>query len=302
VPLDRFFALHNEVDVALDAFPYAGGTTTFHSLWMGVPVVTLEGAAPVARSGTSILSVLGLPELIAKSEDEYVDIAVSLAEDRERLARLRAELRQRLERSPLMDAERFARDLEAAYRGMWERWCEEQEQLQRTLRLHIGGWQAMPGWKILNVQAGPGVDYVGDCSDLSRFADGSVDEIYASHVLEHLGYIEKLPRALAEFHRVLKPGAAARISVPDFETLCRMFVDPRYSAEQRLHIMRMAFGGQVDADDFHHVGLSFDILRDFLRASGFSRVERVASFGLFEDTSMFRFAGVPISLNVVAYK
>ncbi|OGA55760.1 MAG: hypothetical protein A3G81_19560 [Betaproteobacteria bacterium RIFCSPLOWO2_12_FULL_65_14] len=302
VPLEEFFRLHNEVDINLDSFPYTGGTTTFHSLWMGVPVVTLKGTTPVSRGGTSVLSVLGLEELIGESEGDYVNIAVALAADRDRLARWRQELRERLERSPLMDGERFTRDLEAKYREMWDRWLEEEERSQQTLRLHVGGWQFMPGWKILNVQPGPGVDYVGDCSDLGQFADGSVDEIYASHVLEHLGYLEKLPRALAEFRRVLKPGGAARISVPDFEILCRMFIDPRYSAEQRIHIMRMAFGGQVDADDFHHVGLSFEILRDFLQSAGFSRVERVAEFGLFEDTSLFKFAGVPISLNVIAYK
>lgn len=84
------------------------------------------------------------------------------------------------------------------------------------MRLHIGGTEVKAGWKILNVQPGPGVDYIGDCSDLSQIADGSVDEIYASHVLEHLGYVEKLPRAHTEFHRVLKkgeaPGSAFRIS------------------------------------------------------------------------------------------
>lgn len=302
VPLEEFFQLHNAVDINLDSFPYTGGTTTFHSLWMGVPVVTLRGATPVSRGGTSVLSVLGLPELIAESEDDYVSIAVALADDRKRLERWRAELRKRLECSPLMDAEGFTRDLEAKYGEMWKRWCEERERSQRTLRLHIGGWQMMPGWKILNIQPGPGVDYVGDCTDLSQFADGSIEEIYASHVLEHLGYGEKLPHALGEFNRVLKPGGMARISAPDFEILCRMFVDPRYSAEQRMHVMRMAFGGQVDADDFHHVGLSFEILSDFLKRAGFSRVERVAEFGLFEDTSMLRFAGVPISLNLIAYK
>ncbi len=83
------------------------------------------------------------------------------------------------------------------------------------LRLHIGGKDVKPGWKILNVQPGPGVDYVGTCTDLSAFGDRSVAEIYASHVLEHLSYTEELPRALKEFHRVLVPGARLRVAVPD---------------------------------------------------------------------------------------
>jgi predicted SAM-dependent methyltransferase len=169
------------------------------------------------------------------------------------------------------------------------------------LRLHIGGEEAKPGWKIFNVQPGPDVDYTGDCSDLSAFADASVDDIYASHVLEHLGYQEKLPRALAEFHRVLKQGGRARISVPDFEILCRLFVDAR-QMNDRIMIMRMAFGGQLDAYDFHYVGLSFDILEGLLGSAGFSRVERVSEFGFFSDTSSIRMLGMPISLNVVVYK
>ena len=170
------------------------------------------------------------------------------------------------------------------------------------LRLHIGGEEPKPGWKILNVQPGPGVDYVADCTDLSAFADGSVDDIYASHVLEHLGYQQKLPRALAEFHRVLKKGGRARISVPDFEILCRLFLEARQSLPDRILIMRMAFGGQLDPYDFHYIGLSFDILCELLRNAGFSSVERIGEFGLFNDTSVTRILGTPVSLNVLAYK
>jgi predicted O-linked N-acetylglucosamine transferase (SPINDLY family) len=91
---------------------------------MGVPVITLAGRTHVARVGTSQLSNLGLPELIARSPDDYVRIAVQLAGDPERLQTLRQGLRQRMAASPLMDAARFTRHLEAAYRQMWKRWCE----------------------------------------------------------------------------------------------------------------------------------------------------------------------------------
>jgi predicted SAM-dependent methyltransferase len=129
-----------------------------------------------------------------------------------------------------------------------------------------------------------------------------VDDIYASHVLEHLGYQEKLPRALAEFHRVLKKGGRARISVPDFEILCRLFLEARQSLPERILIMRMAFGGQLDPYDFHYVGLSFDILGELLGNAGFSRIERVSEFGLFSDTSSARILGTLVSLNVLLYK
>lgn len=171
-----------------------------------------------------------------------------------------------------------------------------------ALRLHLGGEEARAGWKILNVNAGPGVDYVGDCADLARFADESVDDIYASHVLEHLGYAEKLPRALREWFRVLRKGGRARISVPDLDVLCRLFLEAAGRTPDRILVMRMMFGGQLDPHDFHYVGLSFDILASLLGDAGFSRVERVSEFGLFDDTSAARMFGTLVSLNVVAYK
>jgi predicted SAM-dependent methyltransferase len=173
---------------------------------------------------------------------------------------------------------------------------------EEPLRLHIGGEEAKAGWKIFNVKPGRDVDYTGDCADLSAFEDASVDDIYASHVLEHLGYQERLPRALAEFHRVLKNGGRARISVPDFEILCKLFLEARQRLPERIMIMRMAFGGQLDPDDFHYVGLSFDILGELLGNAGFSRIERVSEFGLFSDTSSARILDTLVSLNVVVYK
>ncbi len=110
-------------DIALDTFPYNGGTTTANALWMGLPVITLAGASPIGRQGVSFLSNLGLPELIAKTPEQYVTIAVELAKDLDRLADLRSGMRNRMRTSPLMDGPRFARVLEAAYRQMWKTWC-----------------------------------------------------------------------------------------------------------------------------------------------------------------------------------
>ena len=112
---------YNQIDIGLDPFPYNGTTTTCDALWMGVPVITLAGRSHVGRVGVSQLTNIGLPELIGHNEDDYVDIAVALANALPRLAALRSGLRERLRASPLMDAPRFTRNLEAAYREMFKR-------------------------------------------------------------------------------------------------------------------------------------------------------------------------------------
>jgi predicted O-linked N-acetylglucosamine transferase (SPINDLY family) len=114
---------YQEIDIALDTFPYSGGLTTCEALWMGVPVVTWPGKTFAGRHSLSHLSNVGLTETIARTPAEYVEIAAGLAHDLPRLARLRAELRPRMAASPLCDGPRFARNLEAALRAVWRRWC-----------------------------------------------------------------------------------------------------------------------------------------------------------------------------------
>ncbi|MGD1277005.1 MAG: tetratricopeptide repeat protein [Tepidisphaeraceae bacterium] len=123
-PTAAYFEQYRRIDIALDPFPFCGGTTTCDALWMGVPVVTLAGATAVGRGGVSILSNVGFGELVAQSVEQYVEIAAALAGDPRRLAELRSGLRARMQRSPLMDAGRFAKDVESAYREMWRRWCK----------------------------------------------------------------------------------------------------------------------------------------------------------------------------------
>ncbi len=126
MPAEKYFDLYRRIDIALDTFPYGGGTTTCDALWMGVPVVSLAGQTAVGRGGLSILSNVGLPELVARSPEQYVEIAAGLAGDLPRLSRLRGTLRERMARSPLMDGARFARHVEAAYRAMWRKWCAKE--------------------------------------------------------------------------------------------------------------------------------------------------------------------------------
>ena len=127
VPEPEHFAAYGRVDIALDPFPYNGTTTTCEALWMGVPVVTLRGDRHAGRVGASLLTQLGLSDLIAGSVEEYVEIAMALAGDPVRLAERRHSLRPRMAASPLCDASRFARKIEAAYRTMWKHWCQPPE-------------------------------------------------------------------------------------------------------------------------------------------------------------------------------
>ena len=171
-----------------------------------------------------------------------------------------------------------------------------------ALRIHLGGHQAKEGWTLLNAQAGPGVDVVGNCTDLSMFKDGSATEIYASHIYEHLGYQQELLQALKEANRVLVRGGVLRIAVLDLEVLCQLLLDKRLPLQARWEVQRMIYGGQIDQWDFHKCGFSFDLLVGALEPCGFREIRRVSSFGIFQDTSDLRFLGTPISLNVQCNK
>ena len=169
------------------------------------------------------------------------------------------------------------------------------------MKLHIGGEEAKAGWKILNISQKPGVDFIGDISDLSQFDQNSCDEVYASHVFEHVPQ-ERVLETLKGIHGILKTGGKFYVSVPDLDILCHLFINPMASPDVKFHTMRMMFGGQVDSHDFHYFGWNQLFLFDFLRQAGFSNAERVESFGIFKDTSDYKPYGFPISLNVIATK
>ena len=118
-------SVYHQVDIGLDPFPYNGTTTSCEALWMGIPVITLQGNRHSGRVGASLLTRLGLTELIAESEAQYVQIATDLAADGDRLDMLRAGMRQRMRASKLLDDASFARSMEKVFRRMWETWCQK---------------------------------------------------------------------------------------------------------------------------------------------------------------------------------
>ena len=125
LPRLDYLRVYHRVDICLDTLPYTGGITSLESFWMGVPVVTRIGWTVVGRHGWSQLCNLGMRELAARDDDEFVSIVTTLADDLPRLADLRRTLRDRLSQSPLMDVPKAVRNIEKAYRQMWHTWLAE---------------------------------------------------------------------------------------------------------------------------------------------------------------------------------
>ena len=170
------------------------------------------------------------------------------------------------------------------------------------MKLHIGGWEAKEGWKILNIQKRDNVDFVGDISDLSQFKDNSISEVYASHVFEHVKYID-VKKTLLGIYRILVSGGKFYISVPNMNVLFRQFLEKKNQTKTKIKIMRMIFGGQIDEYDFHYFGWDFELLSGLLKNVGFEEIEKVDKFSIFtHDTSKEEIDGELISLNLIAKK
>ena len=122
-PHAQLLDCYNEIDIALDTFPYSGGLTTYEALWMGVPVITLPGKTFASRHSFSHLSMIGLDKCIAEDEQHYKNIAVQLASNLQMLSDLRINLRKKVSNSPICDHKRFAREFTTALKEIWQNWC-----------------------------------------------------------------------------------------------------------------------------------------------------------------------------------
>lgn len=170
-------------------------------------------------------------------------------------------------------------------------------------RLHIGALKPTPGWETLNAQPLEGIDHVCDARVLSQFPDNTFSALYASHILEHFDYKNEVPAVLAEWFRVLAPEGQLFVSVPDLETICRLYCDrDRFDSSERFWFMRILMGGHNDRYDFHQTAFSEESLVNFLTEAGFEDIRRPAEFSLFDDCSSICYRGELISLNLVAMK
>ena len=169
-------------------------------------------------------------------------------------------------------------------------------------KLHIGGKVRKVGWTVVDAMQGDIVDFVGNCTSLSPFAENTVAAIYASHVVEHLAHSSEVRLALKEFYRVLKPAGKLYIAVPDMAQLCRMFVSPEIPLGVKFGVVNILFGGQSNEFDYHKAGFDEQILTAYLAAEGFHGIQRVESFDLFDDSSTYKYCDLNVSLNMTAEK
>ena len=160
----------------------------------------------------------------------------------------------------------------------------------------------MAGWITLNADPTTKPDIVCDLSALESLSSEENDVIYLSHVLEHIT-LQQLPSTLSNLHRMLTASGTLMISVPDLTVLMKLLDSDALAINQKIHIARMIFGGNVSPFDFHYFGFNEELLRHFLTQTGFTLVRRVRSFHMFSDTSEFQpYFNLPISLNMVAHK
>lgn len=230
-----------DIDIALDPFPFTGGLTSCEALWMGVPVVTWPQSRVVSRQTHAFLHQIGLPELSAKDADDYVRIAVELANDHVLLAHLRATLRERMRASPLLDVAGFTSQLEDTLIDLYRRIEAEESTKAMNAKtiLHVGPGHRNNGaklpvafqgsdWKELRLDIDPAnePDIVGSMLDMAAVADGSVDAIYSAHNIEHV-YAHEVPQVLKEFLRVLKPDGFLVVTCPDLQTVCQLVAEDK---------------------------------------------------------------------------
>ncbi len=178
-PRKEYLSAYHRVDIALDPFPFPGGTTSVEGLWMGVPVLTLAGERFLSRQGVGILTNVGLSEWIATDTDNYVARAVTHAGDLQCLAALRSRLRQQVVASPLLDAPRFAKHFEAALRGMWEVWCDQRTKTQNE-KIHDAGASAS-----LRKSCSSGAFGMVDAKSASKIANSAVQEKFQKALALH---------------------------------------------------------------------------------------------------------------------
>lgn len=169
-------------------------------------------------------------------------------------------------------------------------------------RVIIGGSSEIPSWITMNADPSTNPDILSDICELNQIEENSISVFYLSHVLEHIP-LYKVEKTLNKLFKAMTQHGSLYISVPDLSVLTDHLKDPRLGIQQKIHVLRMIYGGQVSDYDFHYFGYTYELLSYFLSNAGFSKIEKVEQFNLHKDTSEFRpYFDTPISLNVICHK
>ncbi|WP_374660930.1 tetratricopeptide repeat protein [Inhella sp.] len=295
-------AAYAEIDLLLDTLPFNLAGNSCEALWMGVPVLSLAGDRPAGRMGRSLLHTAGLGEWACDDEALWIAQAQALLADPQALAARRAAQREHLRASRLLDGASFAEEFTEAVAQAWTAWCAAQpvpeapgaKPAQRQV-LHVGcghpeAGKLPPGfepglWRELRVDLDPQVkpDFVASIEDLAPIPSGHADALYSSHNVEHL-FPSQVPKALAAFRRVLKPGGFALITLPDLrsaaEAILRDETDrPLYqSPAGPITALDLLYGYTPfveggNAFMIHKMGFTAGSLKRALEAAGFERVQ-----------------------------
>lgn len=169
-------------------------------------------------------------------------------------------------------------------------------------RVIIGGSSEIPGWITMNADPSTKPDILSDICDLHNIENNSVSVFYLSHVLEHIPLI-KVEETLRKLFDAMTEHGSLYISVPDLNVLSDLLRDNRLGIDQKIHVLRMIYGGQISDYDFHYFGYTFEVLSFILEKVGFNKITKVKNFNLHKDTSNFApYFGIPISLNLICHK
>lgn len=311
-----YLARYRVADLFLDCFPFNGGTTANDALWMGVPLLTRSGRAFASRMAGSLLSSLGLEELIVDDFGGYEELAVELATQPARLVEIKARLAAARERSALFRTDHQVREIEKCFAAVLQGPHNQprnsdngtarlgkggntgNETIMSKTFLHVGcgplrkesttkGFNS-GDWSELRLDINEAVepDIVGTMTDMSRVADASVDAIFSSHNIEHL-YPHEVPQALGEFLRVLKPDGFAVITCPDLKSVCALVAEDKLtdaayqSASGPIAPIDILYGHRLALAKgnlymAHRCGFTEKVLTGTLHAAGFSTIITIA--------------------------
>jgi predicted SAM-dependent methyltransferase len=174
--------------------------------------------------------------------------------------------------------------------------------MNTPLKVIIGGESAFPDWKSMNADSSTSPDILSDITALSGIDENSVSVFYLSHVLEHIKLTDVL-LTLSKIYAAMNKHSTLFISVPDLTVLSQLLQDNELDINQKIHVLRMIYGGQISNYDYHYFGYTYEILEAFLKTTGFTKIRKAKYFSLHKDTSSFTpYKGIPISLNIICHK